>query len=81
MFLKSHKCLLKLMVHSVSPRKRDVPVLMTPWSEKVVCGVNKQSQINRSSLICAADQPHGATTRSREGTEGLAVIWGLAFSL
>lgn len=46
-------------------------------------GVNKQSssQIKRSSLIYAADRPHGATTPSRKGTEGLAAIRGLAFSL
>lgn len=33
------------------------------------------SQINHSSLIYAADQPHGATTVNGKGTEGLAVIW------
>lgn len=37
--------------------------------------------MNHSSLIYAADQPHGATTPSRKRTEGLAAIWGLAFSL
>lgn len=37
--------------------------------------------MNHSSLIYAADQPHGATTPSRKGTEGLAAIRGLAFSL
>lgn len=37
--------------------------------------------MNHSSLIYAADQPHGTTTPSRKRTEGLAAIWGLAFSL
>lgn len=37
-------------------------------------GANKQRGV--VGLICAADRPHGATTRSREAAEGLAAIRG-----